>query len=134
MRPRGTLIDLLVQCLVGMNEEPDPTEEERKGDSGRAGKLVFSAGLLRLAAPAYVPEEEQGELDCAEWLEHILKIFKCETITKGKGKGKEDRDKNRSAPTRTCLTCGKCGRFAADRPQCRYYRPAQSPQTRKVEI
>ncbi|CAE8717875.1 unnamed protein product [Polarella glacialis] len=111
--PGGDL-NLLVQCLAGMNDEPDPIEEERKGDSGRVGKLVFSAGLSRLAVPAYMQEEEQSEFDCTEWLEHVLRIFQYEMITKGKGK--EDKDKNRSATIRTCFTWGERGHFAANCP------------------
>ncbi|CAE8629398.1 unnamed protein product, partial [Polarella glacialis] len=77
--PEGD-VDLLVQCLAGMNEEPDPIEEERKGDAGRVGKMVFSAGLSRLAVPADVPEEEQSEFDCAEWLEYVLMLFNAERL------------------------------------------------------
>mmetsp|Transcript_40982 Transcript_40982/g.74222 ORF Transcript_40982/g.74222 Transcript_40982/m.74222 type:complete len:126 (-) Transcript_40982:200-577(-) len=67
-----------------MNEKSDPTEEERKGGSGRVGKMVFSCGLAGLAVCAYVPEDKQAELDCAAWLEHVLRLFKSEMITKDK--------------------------------------------------
>mmetsp|Transcript_67475 Transcript_67475/g.108666 ORF Transcript_67475/g.108666 Transcript_67475/m.108666 type:complete len:322 (-) Transcript_67475:200-1165(-) len=81
--PEGD-VDLLVQCVAAMNEKSDPTEEERKGGSGRVGKMVFSAGLAGLAVAAYVPEDKQAELDCAAWLEHVLRLFKSEMITKDK--------------------------------------------------
>merc|ERR1711978_458848 len=64
--------DLLLECLKAMNAESDPTEEERKGGSGRIGKMIFSAGTEQLAVVAYVPEEKRGDLDCAEWLKVVL--------------------------------------------------------------
>eukprot|EP00931_Biecheleriopsis_adriatica_P026625 TRINITY_DN1617_c0_g1_i6.p2 TRINITY_DN1617_c0_g1~~TRINITY_DN1617_c0_g1_i6.p2 ORF type:complete len:336 (+),score=132.17 TRINITY_DN1617_c0_g1_i6:46-1008(+) len=70
--PEGD-VDLLVKCVEAMNAKSDPTEEERKGGSGHIGKMVFSCGPEKLAVLAYVPEEKQGELNCAEWLEHVLK-------------------------------------------------------------
>ncbi|CAE8602542.1 unnamed protein product, partial [Polarella glacialis] len=95
--PEGD-VELLVQCVAAMNEKSDPTEEERKGDSGHVGKMVFSCGLGQLAVAAYVPEEKQGELDCAVWLEHVLKLYKYEMITKDKsvstGCIPTDADKN----------------------------------------
>ncbi|CAE8726065.1 unnamed protein product [Polarella glacialis] len=81
--PEGD-IDLLVQCVAAMNEKSDPTEEERKGGSGRVGKMVFSCGLAGLAVCAYVPEDKQAELDCAAWLEKVLSLYKYEMITKDK--------------------------------------------------
>merc|ERR1712217_679524 len=59
--------DLLVESLKAMNAESDPTEEERKGGSGRIGKMLFSAGAEQLAIVAYVPEAKQQELSCQEW-------------------------------------------------------------------
>merc|ERR1711972_1197691 len=58
-----------------MNEEVDPTAEERKGGSGRIGKMIFSAGIEQLAVVAYVPEDKQAELVCQEWLEKVLSLF-----------------------------------------------------------
>merc|ERR1711933_428106 len=51
-------IEFLQECVKAMNAKSDPTEEERKGGSGRIGKMVFSAGDARLAIVAYVPEEK----------------------------------------------------------------------------
>merc|ERR1712031_53257 len=69
--PDGDL-EMLLECVKAMNAKSDPTEEERKGGSGHVGKMVFSAGSTQLAVVAYVPEEKQGELSCAEWLEKVL--------------------------------------------------------------
>merc|ERR1712151_1269898 len=63
---------LLMECVKAMNAKSDPTEEERKGGSGHIGKMVFSAGSERLAVVAYVPDEKQAELACAEWLGKVL--------------------------------------------------------------
>merc|ERR1719396_12510 len=80
-----------------MNAKSDPTEEERKGGSGAIGKMVFSAGSEQLAVAAYVPEDKQGELDCAEWLTKVLSTFNGELIkgdkTLSTGIVKTDSDK-----------------------------------------
>merc|ERR1719326_1092937 len=34
--------------------------------------MIFSAGTEQLAIVAYVPEDKQKELDCAEWLQKVL--------------------------------------------------------------
>jgi len=72
--PQGD-IELLVKSVEAMNEKSDPTEEERKGGSGRIGKMVFSAGVEQLAIVAYVPEDKQGELVCEEWLQKVVSLF-----------------------------------------------------------
>merc|ERR1719330_1251763 len=69
--PEGD-VDLLIESVRAMNAECDPSEEERKGGSGRIGKMVFSAGLDQMAIVAYVPEAKQAELVCKEWLEKVL--------------------------------------------------------------
>merc|ERR1712113_1020308 len=69
--PDGDL-ELLVESVNAMNAESNPADEERKGGSGRIGKMVFSAGTDQLGVVAYVPKEKQGELDCAEWLKVVL--------------------------------------------------------------
>jgi len=78
--PQGDL-ELLVKSVEAMNAKSDPAEEERKGGSGHIGKMVFSAGPERLAIVAYVPEEKQGALNCAEWLEAVLKLQPSGEIT-----------------------------------------------------
>merc|ERR1712107_533671 len=80
--PEGDL-DLLVESMKAMNAKSDPTEEERKGGSGHIGKTIFSAGTEQLAVVAYVPEAKQGQLDCKEWLETVLKSQSGEVKSKG---------------------------------------------------
>ncbi|CAJ1341768.1 unnamed protein product [Effrenium voratum] len=70
--PQGD-VELLVKCVEAMNAKSDPSEEERKGGSGRIGKMVFSAGTEQLAVLAYVPEDKRSDLNCEEWLEAVLK-------------------------------------------------------------
>lgn len=71
--PDGDL-ELLDMCMTAMNAESDPTEEERKGGSGRIGKMIFSAGTDQLAIIAYVPKEKKGECDAREWLKKVLDL------------------------------------------------------------
>jgi hypothetical protein len=50
-------IELLKMAMTAMNAPADPdNSEERKGCSGRVGKMIFSAGVKQLAVVAYVPE------------------------------------------------------------------------------
>jgi len=72
--PEGDLA-LLEQSVLAMNEKSDPTEEERKGGSGAIGKMVFSAGVDKLAIVAYVPESKHGELECSEWISKLLDMW-----------------------------------------------------------
>merc|ERR550514_2558968 len=72
--PQGDL-EFLQMSMDAMNAESDPTEEERKGGSGKVGKMIFSAGTEHLAIVAYVPEAKKSELDAGVWLEHITKTF-----------------------------------------------------------
>lgn len=95
--PEGDL-ELLKECVKAMNQENDPTNEERKGCSGHIGKMIFSAGADQLGVLAYVPADKQAELDCADWLEKVLGLFGGQVVTKGKdissGFVKADGDKN----------------------------------------
>jgi len=72
--PEGST-ELLMESVKAMNAKSDPTEEERKGGSGHIGKMVFSAGVDHLAIVAYVPEEKQEALVCAEWLSKVLSLY-----------------------------------------------------------
>ena len=45
-----------------MNAEPEEGAEDRKGCSGRVGKMIFSAGVKQLAAVAYVPKAQEGKV------------------------------------------------------------------------
>merc|ERR1711972_1313005 len=78
-------MELLEKSMGAMNAESDPTEEERKGGSGRIGKMVFSAGMDKLAICAYVPEDKQDQLSCEEWLNKVLSIWGGKMEKTGKG-------------------------------------------------
>lgn len=69
--PAGDL-DMLVESVKAMNAKSDPTEEERKGGSGKIGKTVWSmADDNNLCIVSYVPKEEQKFLSATEWLDDI---------------------------------------------------------------
>merc|ERR1712032_1589911 len=95
--PEGDL-ELLGACVDAMNAQSDPTEEERKGGSGRIGKMLFSAGTDQLALVAYVPQEKQEILSCEEWLRSVLNDQGGEMVSTGKdlctGRVKTNSDKN----------------------------------------
>lgn len=82
--PDGDL-DMLVESMKAMNNQPIPGDEERKGCSGHIGKMIFSAGTDQLAVVAYVPEEKQGELSCEEWLKAVLAVFGGEVVASSAG-------------------------------------------------
>jgi len=95
--PQGDL-DLLIESMKAMNNQPIPGDEERKGCSGHIGKTIFSAGVEQLAICSYVPEEEQKNLDCKEWLQAVLANFGGEITSETKGmctgRVKADGNKN----------------------------------------
>merc|ERR1711920_727180 len=95
--PEGD-IELLTESLKAMNAESDPTEEERKGGSGKIGKMIFSAGAEQLAVVAYVPEAKQSEISCEEWLKTVLGTQGGSVLAVAKdvctGAVKTDSDKN----------------------------------------
>merc|ERR1712032_645391 len=69
--PAGDL-DMLVESVKAMNAKSDPTEEERKGGSGKIGKTVFSmAEDNNLCIVCCVPKEEQKFISATEWLDDI---------------------------------------------------------------
>lgn len=72
--PGGDL-DMLVECVKAMNAKSDPTEEERKGGSGRIGKVVMSmAEDNNLCVVAYVPKDEQTSLSAKDWLFETMQM------------------------------------------------------------
>merc|ERR1711865_849609 len=91
-------IEMLVESMKAMNNQPIPGDEERKGCSGHIGKTIFSAGTDQLAIASYVPEGEQGNLNCKEGLQAILANFGGEVISESKdlcvGRGIADGNKN----------------------------------------
>merc|ERR1719436_295144 len=72
--PDGDL-ELLGACADAMNAQSDPTEEERKGGSGKIGKMLFSAGTEQLAVLAYVPDALKDQIDAVDWLKTVLALF-----------------------------------------------------------
>ena len=62
--------DLLQMAMTAMNAEPEEGAEDRKGCSGRVGKMIFSAGVKQLAAVAYVPKAQEGKVAIQEWCDH----------------------------------------------------------------
>merc|ERR1719428_1168726 len=82
--PGGDL-EFLEASMTAMNAESDPTEEERKGGSGKIGKMIFSAGDEQLAIVAYVPKDLQGANDAVTWLKHVLGMFNGEFVKGDKG-------------------------------------------------
>lgn len=82
--PGGDL-EFLEASMTAMNAESDPTEEERKGGSGKIGKMIFSAGNDQLAVVAYVPKDKTSENDASVWLKHVLGMFNGEFVKGDKG-------------------------------------------------
>merc|ERR1711904_175531 len=60
--------------MRAMNEKSDPSEEERKGGSGKIGKMITSVDVesTKLALCAYVPPSKHGELKADQWMKDIL--------------------------------------------------------------
>lgn len=78
--PDGDL-ELLQMAMTAMNAPADPdNSEERKGCSGRVGKMIFSAGVKQLAMVAYVPDATAAKVPIAEWLEAVAKDVKAEIV------------------------------------------------------
>merc|ERR1719316_714187 len=71
--PNGD-VDLLYESLRAMNAKSDPNEEERKGGSGRIGKMLISKDQAdsKLALVAYCPPAKHGELEAGKWMTDIL--------------------------------------------------------------
>merc|ERR1711972_421869 len=71
--PNGD-VDMLYESMRAMNERSDPGEEERKGGSGRIGKMIISKDQedSKLAMVAYCPPAKQGTLTADVWMKDIL--------------------------------------------------------------
>merc|ERR1711988_28114 len=71
--PNGD-VDLLYESMRAMNFKSDPSEEERKGGSGRIGKLIISKDQedSKLALVTYCPPSKHGELKADQWMKDIL--------------------------------------------------------------
>eukprot|EP00928_Gymnodinium_smaydae_P018687 TRINITY_DN1711_c0_g6_i3.p1 TRINITY_DN1711_c0_g6~~TRINITY_DN1711_c0_g6_i3.p1 ORF type:complete len:230 (-),score=90.83 TRINITY_DN1711_c0_g6_i3:107-727(-) len=70
----GGDVDLLYESMKAMNAKSDPTEEERKGGSGRIGKMIVSKNQedTKLALVAYCPPAKHDELKADQWMKDIL--------------------------------------------------------------
>jgi len=73
LEPGGD-VDWLYESMKAMNEKSDPTEEERKGGSGRIGKMLISTDQAntKVAMVAYVPPAKHGELKADQWMKDII--------------------------------------------------------------
>jgi len=96
--PQGDL-EMLVESMSAMNNQPIPGDEERKGCSGHIGKMIFSAGVDQLALVAYVPAEMGKDAGfCEEWLKAVLASFGGEVTSASagmcQGRVKADGNKN----------------------------------------
>merc|ERR1711920_182694 len=71
--PNGD-VDLLYESMKSMNAKNDPSEEERKGGSGRIGKMIISKDQndSKLAMVAYCPPSKQGVLTADVWMKEML--------------------------------------------------------------
>merc|ERR1719311_1512229 len=71
--PNGD-VDLLYESMRAMNAKCDPEEEERKGGSGRIGKMLISKDQedSKLALVAYCPPSKHGELKADQWMKELL--------------------------------------------------------------
>jgi hypothetical protein len=74
--PNGD-VDLLYESLKAMNAKSDANEEERKGGSGRVGKMLVSPDQenTKVALVAYCPPAKQGVLTAEEWMKDMVKAL-----------------------------------------------------------
>lgn len=72
--PEGD-IDLLTECMTNMNKLSDPSEEERKGGSGKIGKIILSCVDENLGLVAYVPSDKTEKCNAKEWLTHVCTMI-----------------------------------------------------------
>jgi len=73
LEPGGD-VDWLYESMRAMNEKSDPAEEERKGGSGRIGKMLISTDQAntKVALVAYCPPAKHGELKADQWMKDII--------------------------------------------------------------
>merc|ERR1711976_509497 len=71
--PNGD-VDLLYESMRAMNAKSDPSEEERKGGSGRIGKMLISKDQedSKLALDSYCPPAKHNELKADQWMKDLL--------------------------------------------------------------
>jgi len=71
--PNGD-VDFLYESLKAMNAKSDANEEERKGGSGRVGKMLVSPAQdnTKVALVAYCPPAKQGVLKADQWMKDMV--------------------------------------------------------------
>merc|ERR1719171_919741 len=82
--PNGD-VDLLYESMKAMNFKSDPGEEERKGGSGRIGKLIISKNQEdnKLALVSYCPPSKHDSLKADQWMTDLLKTLGAGTMSFG---------------------------------------------------
>jgi len=70
LEPAGDM-DCLVECMRAMNVDCAPDEEERRGCSGKIGKIVISTSDDKVNVVAYVPKDETENCSASEWLQFV---------------------------------------------------------------
>jgi len=77
MSEPGGDVDMLYESMKGANEKSDPSEEERKGGSGRIGKMFVSVDQenSKMGMVAYCPPAYQKTLRADDWLKIVLKAM-----------------------------------------------------------
>uniref|UniRef100_A0A7S1ESF6 Uncharacterized protein n=1 Tax=Timspurckia oligopyrenoides TaxID=708627 RepID=A0A7S1ESF6_9RHOD len=73
-------VELLKEVMRGMNLEVDEDAEERKGGSGKIGKLILSAADHQLGLMCYIPEAKKDELEPTAWMNAVLESFEGGSI------------------------------------------------------
>lgn len=70
MEPAGDM-DALVESMRAMNVHCPPGEEERRGCSGKIGKIIISPSDDKVNVVAYVPKDETENCSASEWLQYV---------------------------------------------------------------
>merc|ERR1712176_545744 len=70
----GGDVDLLYESMRAMNAKSDPSEEERKGGSGRIGKMLISKNQedSKMALVSYCHTSKNAELKADQWMKDTL--------------------------------------------------------------
>lgn len=65
-------MDLLEECMIGMNAEVDPEAEDRKGGAGDLGKILFNASDTTMCVYCHSPVETMERATVAEWMAGVI--------------------------------------------------------------
>jgi len=77
-------LNLLRVVMEGFNAPVDPEAEDRKGGASDLAKILFSAGDLKLAIMAHVPEEESKNCNMKEWMAEVCAAAGAKVIEEDK--------------------------------------------------